>query len=133
MLLSKIEQHFADESGSSGNLASIPYLVVDNFPKLGLLTALSFLDWVSDNPNGVVSLPTGKTPEYFIKWTNHILRNWKRDDVIELRSRYDLKGNKPDLSELSFVQIDEFFPIDPTQHNSFYYYVQKYYIEGFRL
>jgi len=32
---------------------------------------------------------------------------------------------------LYFVQIDEFFPINPEQHNSFYYYINKYYIDGF--
>jgi glucosamine-6-phosphate deaminase len=29
------------------------------------------------------------------------------------------------------VQIDEFYPIDPRQHNSFYSYVKEYYIKGF--
>ena len=34
---------------------------------------------------------------------------------------------------MKFVQIDEFYPINPLQHNSFYYFVQKFYIEGFGL
>jgi len=34
---------------------------------------------------------------------------------------------------LHFVQIDEFYPISPKQHNSFFNYVNKYYIEGFGL
>jgi len=31
------------------------------------------------------------------------------------------------------VQIDEFYPIDPRQHNSFFDYVSKYYLAGFDL
>ncbi|HGJ64183.1 TPA: glucosamine-6-phosphate isomerase, partial [bacterium] len=30
-------------------------------------------------------------------------------------------------------QIDEFYPINPAQHNSFYNYVMKYYVQGFGL
>ena len=40
---------------------------------------------------------------------------------------------EPSLTGLHFVQIDEFYPIDPKQHNSFYDYVKNYYIEGFDL
>jgi glucosamine-6-phosphate deaminase len=40
---------------------------------------------------------------------------------------------KPSLKELSFVQIDDFYPIDPNQHNSFYHYVKNYYLNGFEL
>lgn len=41
--------------------------------------------------------------------------------------------NKPSLSGLHFVQIDEFYPIEPTQHNSFYAYVRQFYLNGFGL
>ena len=41
--------------------------------------------------------------------------------------------NKPILRGLKFVQIDEFYPLNPNQHNSFYNYVCKYYIKGFEL
>jgi glucosamine-6-phosphate deaminase len=37
------------------------------------------------------------------------------------------------LAGLRFVQLDEFYPIDTRQHNSFYYYVNKFYIKGFGL
>ena len=40
---------------------------------------------------------------------------------------------KPSLRGLHFVQIDEFYPINPKQHNSFYNYVYNYYIKGFDL
>ena len=68
---SKVEQAFFDRSGRKKITAKLPYLVVKNFPNLGLLTALRFLEWVAGNPDGVISLPTGKTPEYFIKWTQY--------------------------------------------------------------
>lgn len=112
----------------------IPYIVVDNFPQLGFITALRFLEWVSENPQGVIALPTGKTPEYFIKWTQYLLANWTDEKLEKIRKDNGLiVEKKPNLSGLQFVQIDEFYPIDPKQHNSFFNYVYKYYINGFGL
>ena len=53
---------------------NIPAIVVESFPELGKFAAVRFLEWVQANPGGVISLPTGKTPEFFIKWVNHFLR-----------------------------------------------------------
>ena len=112
----------------------IPYIVVDTLPKLGLLTSLRFLEWASINPKGVISLPTGKTPEYFIKWTQKILNNWNNPKIRSLCKENGLElTKKPDLSNLAFVQIDEFFPINPIQKNSFYDYILNYYVKGFGL
>lgn len=131
---SKVETAFYKISGEPEINTNIPYIVVDNFPLMGLLTALRFLEWVSENPNGVISLPTGKTPEYFIKWTSHLLENWDDKKIKELRGKYGVADvKKPSLKDLHFVQIDEFYPISSKQHNSFYNYVKKYYIEGFGL
>jgi glucosamine-6-phosphate deaminase len=109
-------------------------LVVDNFPALGKLAALRFLEWVQDRPEGVVSLPTGKTPEHFIKWVQRLLGGW---DSPEIRAELEAGGidpaRKPDMAGLHFVQIDEFYPIDPIQTNSFYAYVQRFYLQGFGL
>ena len=103
-----------------------------DFPSLGLLTSLRFLEWVYENPEGVVSLPTGKTPEYFIKWTKLFTSNWDDSKFKKIRNNHGLKEKiKPDFSNLTFVQIDEFFPINSKQHNSFYNYVNKYYLENF--
>jgi glucosamine-6-phosphate deaminase len=85
---SKVESAFYQQSGSPEVNTNIPYIVVDNFPLMGLLTALRFLEWASENPDGVISLPTGKTPEYFIKWTTHLLENWEDEKIVELRSKY---------------------------------------------
>ena len=110
----------------------IPVIQVNNFPNLGQLTALRFLEWVQNNPEGVVSLPTGKTPEYFIRYAEHYLKHWgdKQTSTFLEEVGFD-HSRKPNLQNLQFVQIDEFFPISPTQHNSFYDYVMKYYINGF--
>jgi glucosamine-6-phosphate deaminase len=132
--LSPVEKAFFTQGRNKSVTTRIPYISVDNFPKLGLFTALRFLEWVSDNPNGVISLPTGKTPEFFIRWTNRILRNWDDAEIRQLRKTYGLnKKRKPDLKNLQFVQIDEFYPISSSQHNSFYHYVKEYYLKGFGL
>ena len=108
--------------------------MVQNFPNLGLLTSLRFLEWVAENPEGVISLPTGKTPEYFIKWTNRLLSGWNNPQNRKLMEENGLViSKKPSLKGLHFVQIDEFYPINPRQHNSFFDYVMKYYIKGFEL
>jgi glucosamine-6-phosphate deaminase len=134
LLLSPVEQAFYNQSQRPQSTTRIPYIIVPNFPKLGLLTALRFLEWVADNPNGVISLPTGKTPEHFIKWTRFLLDNWDSPKAIEIRKLNGLQvTKKPDLSGLHFVQIDEFYPINPKQHNSFYDYVSNFYIKGFGL
>ncbi len=131
---SKVEAAFHKIAGSPEINTHTPYIVVDNFPLMGLFTSLRFIEWVSENPNGVISLPTGKTPEYFIKWTTHILENWDSKKVKDLKSKYGIADlEKPSLKNLQFVQIDEFYPISSTQHNSFFNYVKKYYIEGFGL
>lgn len=132
--LSEVEKAFQAESGITSISSKIPYLTVDNFPKLGLITACRFLEWAAENPQGVISLPTGKTPEYFIKWTQYLLENWDSKKGKEIREKYNLgKTKKPVLKDLTFVQIDEFYPISSKQNNSFFHYVNKFYLEGFGL
>jgi glucosamine-6-phosphate deaminase len=132
--LSPVEKNFFERSGRNSFTTKLPYVIVQNFPELGLLASLRFLEWVSDNPEGVISLPTGKTPEYFIKWTQRLLSGWDEKENVEIRNRNGLKiTRKPDLTRLHFVQMDDFYPIDPTQHNSFYHYVTNYYLKGFGL
>ncbi|MFN2396328.1 MAG: hypothetical protein ABR597_11635 [Bacteroidales bacterium] len=129
---SNVERSFREKSGIEEISTRIPYIVVDNFPRLGLITSLRFLEWVSENPEGVISLPTGKTPEFFIKWTDYMLKNWDNKKGAELRDQFGLKiDKKPDLHGLQFVQIDEFYPISSKQHNSFYDYVVNFYLKGF--
>ena len=131
---SPVEERFFQRQDIQKQTTKIPYILVDNFPDLGFLTSLRFLEWVSENQEGVISLPTGKTPEYFIKWTHHLLNNWDAPDLKKLRKENGLDlVKKPDLSRLKFVQIDEFYPMDSSQHNSFFNYVNNFYLEGFEL
>ena len=112
----------------------IKTIVVENFPALGKLAAMRFIEWVQDHPGGVVSLPTGKTPEHFIRWVERLTTRW--DEAKTRRALEDAgidPGRRPDLRSLHFVQIDEFYPIDPRQDNSFHAYVSRFYIDGFGL
>jgi glucosamine-6-phosphate deaminase len=107
---------------------------VANFPTLGKMTALRFVEWVLKNPGGVISLPTGKTPEHFIKWVNRILQRWETKDIQALLETYGIEGSRPpEMRSLSFVQIDEFYPMDASQQNSFHWYVNELYLKGFGL
>ena len=133
-VFSSVEKSFFERSGREGYSTRIPYIVVQNFPDLGLLTSLRFLEWIAENPEGVISLPTGKTPEFFINWTQRILNNWDNTEIQRITKENGLSiTKKPSTRGLHFVQIDEFYPINPKHHNSFYDYVYKYYIQGFNL
>jgi glucosamine-6-phosphate deaminase len=52
--LTKVELAFQSRSGRKEFSTAIPYIVVQNFPNLGLLTSLRFLEWVAENPEGVM-------------------------------------------------------------------------------
>lgn len=112
----------------------IPSLVVNSFPVLGQLAALRFLEWVQQHPGGLISLPTGKTPEYFIKWVRHLLKTWHKPETEKMLIEWGIDpAVKPDMKSLHFVQIDEFYPINSAQANSFCYYVKTYYLKNFGL
>ncbi len=131
---SNVEKAFYKESKLKNDSSRIPYIAVDSFPKLGLLSALSFLEWASRNPEGVVTLPTGKTAQYFLQFTHLLLENWDNNKGKEILDRYGMKKiTKPSLKDLQLVQMGEFYPIDSEQHNSLYNFIQKNYLEGFGL
>jgi glucosamine-6-phosphate deaminase len=110
----------------------IPAIVVEHFPALGRLTALRFLEWVQATPEGVVSLPTGKTPEHFIGWTQRLLQMWDAPETRRLLEEAGLDpARKPDMKGLRFVQIDEFYPMSAAQENSFHHFVRRFYLDGF--
>ena len=133
MARSIVERKFLERSRWSDfriePFEKLDILVASSFPELGKLTALQFLEFVQQNPTGVVSLPTGKTPEYFIKWVQYFLSNWHIDNM----TAFGLDANKPPMDRLKFVQMDEFLPIQPSQANSFNNFISKFYIEGFGL
>jgi glucosamine-6-phosphate deaminase len=129
-----VEKAFFEDAQIKEISTQIPYITVESFPKLGLLSALSFIEWVSENPNGVVSLPNGKTAQYFIHYTHLILDNWDNKQGQELLEKYGLKGiQKPGMGNLQFVQMGDFYPISSEQHNSLYNFAKVNYIEGFGL
>ena len=134
---SNVEKYYLEKSKkklSYPPTEKIGIVQVNNFPELGKLTALRFIEWIQQNPDGVISLPTGKTPEHFIKWVGYLLKNWdKKETKDELKKVNVDPGIKPKMDSLRFVQIDEFYPIDVAQHNSFYYYIQKFYFRNLGL
>ena len=112
----------------------VPYIITDSVPKLGVMTALRFLEWASENPEGVISLSSDKSLKNFIHYTHYFINTWNEKETQRVLAKYGLDEiKKPDLSGLQFVQMDEFYPISPQQHNSFYNYVNKNYINGFGL
>lgn len=104
-------------------------MVVPGFPELGRVAALRFLEWLQRNPGGCVCLPTGKSPEHFINWTAHYLDNWRRDTVKRELAGWGLDpGRRPEMGAYDFIQIDEFYPMNPRQENSFAHYINRFYI-----
>lgn len=107
----------------------IASIVVEDPDALGKLTALSFLHWIDAHPEGVVALPTGKTPEPFIRWLSFYKEHWNRADVQKELRAYGLRANRfPSGERLKFVQLDEFFPIDPSAKESLTLFVKQTYI-----
>ncbi|MDO9614582.1 MAG: glucosamine-6-phosphate isomerase, partial [Bacteroidota bacterium] len=81
---SQVEKIFLQQAGIDQMTTKMPYITVENFPKLGMLASLRFLEWINENPNGVISLPTGKTSEYFLKYTHFFLENWDNKNGQDL-------------------------------------------------
>jgi len=132
---SKVEQIAISHSGQELRyppVEKVKVIIVDNVPELGRLTALRFLEWAQNNEGWTVSLPTGKTPIQFIKWISKILATWDNRETQKFLDKNGVDpGHKPDMKSFHFIQIDEFYPIPGEQHNSFFYYVNKFYIKGF--
>lgn len=134
MSLSTVEQRALELSGSCFRYSpaeKMRLLTISSFPELGKTVALRFLEWCQHNPEGVVSLPTGKTPEHFIKWVSHLLNTWSSADTANLAAEYGLRPERPRIDGLHFVQIDEFYPMSAAQKNSFTWYVNEFYLKNF--
>jgi len=135
--ISQVEQVAVQSRGQQllyPPIEKINTIIVDNFPALGKLAAMRFLEWAQNNEGWTISLPTGKTPEHFIKWVNYLLNHWRDKKVQKLLEDSGVNPTqKPDMKSFHFIQIDEFYPINSSQHNSFYYYVNRFYIKGFNL
>jgi glucosamine-6-phosphate deaminase len=138
LLPSKVEGRAVEKSGRRLQYLpeeNLPIIEVDNFPQLGKVVAARFIEWAQQNPGGVISLPTGRTPEHFIKWVKYFLDNWDLEQTKGELAELGLEDTaaRPDMKSLHFFQMDEFFPINPEQKNSFSSYVKKQYAENFGL
>ena len=102
-MLTPVEKYVVDSSpfvNDYSQTEKIRTVVVDNFPALGKLAAMRFLEWVQSNPEGVVSLPTGKTPEHFIRWVTHLVNNWEDAEVQNELKNWSLNSNnKPEMDD----------------------------------
>ena len=134
--LTKVERRAVENSPFAAQYSPTEHIktvVVEHFPALGKLAAMRFVEWVQDHPGGVVSLPTGKTPEHFIRWVERLLRYWDEADVRDELEEAGIDLGASRICTACTLSIDEFYPIDPRQDNSFYAYVNRFYIDGFGL
>jgi glucosamine-6-phosphate deaminase len=60
-----VEKSFFEQSGRNFPTTRIPYIIAPNFPKLGLMTALRFVEWAAENPTGVIQPAHRKNPRAF--------------------------------------------------------------------
>jgi glucosamine-6-phosphate deaminase len=128
-----IEKRFSLYAEERYNPEKIDTIIVSNYMDLGRMTALRFIHWAMEHPEGTVSLPTGKTPQFFIEWVMHYKRNWShcREELIQTGFSVEEVERGFSCASLQFIQIDEFFPIKPSQANSFLHYIETFYINGF--
>lgn len=128
-----VEQKFLDKSLHQGPFPheKMKVLEVDDCKELGRLLAYRFIEWVRLNPEGVIALPTGKTPEAFITYMKYLKENWDSHAVQAELEEYGLSGSFPEMSALKFVQLDEFYAIDPRHASSFTKYVKEHYLSVF--
>ena len=131
-MASRVEGVFIERSGHEfqyPDVEKVPIITVENIYELGKLVALRFLEWVLVNPTGVVALPTGRTPEYFIKTLELFKKTWTTDATQQELVKYgfDTRPEFPDMTALKFVMLDEFFPMNPMHRNSFCNYVERFY------
>ncbi len=132
---SKVEQITISRTGQAlcyPPTEKVNVIIVDNVPELGKLTALRFLEWAQNNEGWSVALPAGKSPVQFIKWVTKLLSTWDNRETQKFLDKNGVDpGHKPDMKSFHFIQINEYYPINSEQHNSFFYSVSKFYIKGF--
>ena len=85
-----VENAFLSESNRAQTYdgEKIATIEVTNIYDLGKLVTLRFLEWVLVNPTGVVALPTGRTPEFFIKTLELYKHNWDSPKIQEEVQKY---------------------------------------------
>lgn len=134
--LDPVEKKFLEMSQREAKYIgeNFPVIVTENSSELGQLAALHFINWIKNNPTGVIALATGKTSEFFIRHLNFYKEHWNEESVQTQLKDFGIDSpNFPESSDLKFVQIDEYFPIDTQKPNSFTYLVNKYYLNTLNL
>lgn len=127
----KVEKNFLASSGRQSVYPHerIAVIEVRNQYELGKITALRFIEWAQDHPSGVIALTSGTTPEFFIKFLSYYKANWSKPQVqAELKSVGINSKKFPNTTNMRFVQIEEYFPIDPGHYKNCKNYVIRHYI-----
>ncbi len=128
--MTTVEKIFLNDQPLQYKGEKIGVLVTANAQQLGEVTALRFLEWHRNHPDGVISLPTGNSPLPFIRETQRLLNTWNTKETQQKLNHFGLTHSRPRLDGIRFVQMDEFYPINSSQTNSFLYFVKKHYFEG---
>ena len=81
--LSSVEKLFVAKSRRQGTYAGerIRTVEVQNVYDLGKIVAIRFMEWCCENPTGNIALPTGRTPEFFIKTLEKYRSGWNEPSV----------------------------------------------------
>ena len=128
-----VEAYYLEKSGKTARYpgGKVPVIQVQKPVELGKLTAHRFLAWCLANPRGLISLPTGKTPEFFIRELARVKEAWGTPALSEELFHFGIESFLPMFADvfrlIDFVQLDELFPVPSTWRGSFTYFVQTYY------
>ncbi len=105
--LSVVEQKFLYESGKRPiypHMEHVTSIEVENVYSLSQLAAFRFLEWALAHPKGIIALPTGRTPEYFIKTLDFLRSSWTTVETQKELNHFGFNSPSfPDLSGLTFV------------------------------
>jgi len=131
-----VEKAFIDDSGRQAVYPHEYIAVIEarDHYELGKMTALRFIEWVKDHPRGVISLTSGTTPEYFVKFLDYYKKNWHKPKVQAELRRFGINlKNFPDTSNLRFVQLEEFYPLSPKHNQKVSNFVTRHYLKFLNL
>ena len=115
------QQQFASEKIAVAEVASAE--------EFGHFIALDLLSWIEQNPEGVIALPTGRTPESFIRALEWYKKSWNDPVAEQNRMLWGIRSSQfPNTKKLRFVQIDEFLWMSHKEPKSYLNYISQYYL-----
>lgn len=127
-----VEQKFLVKSGRQASYPNEYFNVIEvrNNYELGKLTALRFIEWAAQNPNGVIAFTSGSTPEFFIKFLDYYKNNWSKTDVQNELHYYGIHLKKfPKTSDLKLVQMEEIYPLNSRNYKKVSNYIKRHYVK----